>query len=647
MAGIFDIGKTGLDAAQVRMSVIGHNIANVNTEGYSRQNVTQENAEGQNFSFGFIGHGTRLTNIKRSYNEFLGREILNAQANQSDSQAQYQQVKQIDNLLGDASISLAPALENFFAGLQGVTADANSTPARQSFLSAAQQLVGRFNDMSDRINQIRADVEGQVVSSVQQVNTLATQIAKLNNLIAQAEQGNSNQQANDLRDQRDNLATQLSQVIQTTTVEQADGTYNVFIGSGQPLVINTTVSRLAVTESAEDLTRNGIALKTATGSVIELPETSLTGGALGGLLEFRRTTLDQTQSALGRMATAFTSTMNAQHRLGIDQKGRQGGDLFSVSPPFVIANTHNTGNAQLSAAVVDATALTGSDYRLQFNGAQYQVTRLSDGQQQSFASLPQTVDGVQFTLNSGAFATNDSFVIRPTFNGANQLQLLVNDTTTVAAAAPVVAAKASSNTGNGSISDVQIDTNYWASPLSSALTLTYDASTQTVGGFPAGQPISVTRNNSTTNYAAGSNVPWVDRAIISFGGIQFTARGQPNNADTFTLGPNVGGVGDNRNAVKLGKLQSTPLLNGGSATYQDVYAQLVNQIGNRTQELQVGGDAQQKLLTQIQQTQQAESGVNLDEEAANLMETQQAYNAAAQVMKMAQSMFDAILQLGQ
>ena len=275
----------------------------------------------------------------------------------------------------------------------------------------------------------------------------------------------------------------------------------------------------------------------------------------------------------------------------------------------------------------------------------YRMTRLSDGT--TFGSgLPQTVDGVDFNIAAGTQVAGDEFLIKPTVNGASGISVAITDVAKIAAAAPIRTAATSANLGAGQISAGSVDATYTVGTVTPPVTLTYNSAASQLTGFPAAMPVTVTVGNVSTVYAAGAPVPYTPGATISFGGLSFRLSGAPAGGDTFTLGPNTSGVGDNRNALLLAALQTTNTLAGGTASYQSAYGQLVNTIGNKAHELEVTSSSEQKLLSQAVQAQQAESGVNLDEEATNLLRYQQAYQAAGKVMQTTSALFDILLNLG-
>ncbi|MFA5171231.1 MAG: flagellar hook-associated protein FlgK [Sulfuriferula sp.] len=641
---ILSIGQSALAAAQIGISVTGHNIANASTLGYSRQVVVQGAAPAQNFGFGYLGSGVDVNNVQRMYSDFQAAQVRSSQTIQSGFSSYYTQISQIDNMLANTTSGLSPTLQNFFKGIQGLSADPTSAASRQASLSSANTLASRFQGMGAQLDQMGQGVNTQITSSVGTINSLSTQIAQLNQSIVLAQGATAaGQPPNDLMDQRDQLVMDLSKQIKATVVKQYDGQYNVFIGNGQPLVVGGQTYQLSTAISPTDPSRTEVAYKSINGTTAILSGSTLTGGALGGLLDFRNQSLDPAKNALGRVAIGLATTFNAQHRLGQDLNGNPGGDFFAVGTPTVAASTNNTGTATLTASISNVSALTTSDYTVNYNGTGYQVTRMSDGVVTPLTTSPQTIDGVDFTT-AGVPATGDSFLVRPTVNGAPAFAVKITDPSLIAAAAPIITAAPTTNTGSGQISAGSVDASYLSAPLAAPVTLTYAAGQLT--GFPATQAVTVTNGGTSTTYPAGSPVPFTAGATISFGGMSMVISGTPANADTFTVGPNTGGIGDNRNALLLGALQTTNTLVGGTANYQDAFAQLVATVGNKTNELKVTSDAETQTLSNLTQAQQSLSGVNLDEEASNLLRYQQAYQAAGKVMQIASQLFSTLLTIG-
>jgi len=553
-SNILSIGTSALAAAQVGISTTGHNIANANTEGYSRQKVTQGAAQAQNFGYGYVGQGTTVTSVTRVFNDLLAKQVVNSQSSSQSINTYKSQLSTIDSMLSDSTAGLNPAMSDFFASLKSVTANASDIPTRQSMMSSAQSLASRLNMMGNRLGEMQSDVNTQISGHVTSVNGYAEQISKLNQAIENSISvfGNT---PNDLMDQRDLLVSELSKVIKTTVVPQGQGSYNVFVGNGLPVVVGNDTFKLTTTSSPTDASRLEVGYVSQS-KVTVLGKESLVGGVLGGLVQFRSESLDQTQNSLGQIALSLASEFNTQHRAGFDLNGNAGIDLFSIPTPVVSKNTGNTGNATISSAVVTPTSVTSSDYKLKYDGTNYSVIRTADGQSSNFASLPQTVDGLSFNLDSGAMNAGDEFVIRPTKYVADSFKLNFTDPNLLAM-----------------------------------------AGTSSLGG-----------------------------ATVS-------------------------GGSDNENGILLSKLELSASVQGpNNATvkqsFSSAFAHLVSTVGNKAHELNVTGASEDQILSSAKAALQSESGVNLDEEATNLIRYQQAYQAAGKMMQIATDLFNVLLQLG-
>lgn len=643
---IFNIGQSALTAAQVGISTTGHNIANASTAGYSRQVVVQTTAQAQNFGYGYVGQGTEVSTIKRVFSELLAKQVTNTQSTSSKINAYSAEMTKIDNMLADASAGLSPVLQDFFSSIQNLTSNPSDASIRQAMLSSAQSLANRFHSIGDRLGEIRDSVNSQLTSSVNLVNSYATQIAELNDIIEKSVSANGNP-PNDLMDQRDQLIAELSKETKTTVVPQSGGSYNVLIGNGLPLVIGIDTLSLTTVNSPTDASRLEVAYQSQTKTTI-LGSDSLSGGTIGGLLQFRANSLDGIQNQLGQIAVVLAGTFNAQHAQGLDSNGDPGKAFFTVPEPTAAASTANTGTATLTSTIADATAITSSNYRLRFDGTNYNITRLSDKSVQSFTSLPQTLDGLTFSV-SGSMAAGDDFLIKPTANAASTFNLAISDIDKIAVGGPVLSAAASSsNTGTATISAPVASTTYAASPLSAAFSLTYNSGPNTLTGFPATEAVTVTSGGMSTTYAAGSPVTYVSGATVSVAGLSFVMSGTPNNTDQFTITPNTTiAPGNNQNGLLLAELQSQGTINNSSTTYASAFGQIVSAVGNKTRELQVTGAAEEQALALVTAAQQSESGVNLDEEATNLLRYQQAYQAAGKMMQIASQLFDVLLSIDQ
>jgi flagellar hook-associated protein 1 FlgK len=853
-SGFFNIGISGLNAAQAGLLTSSHNIANASTVGFSRQYTVQSTNNPLFTGAGFLGQGTNIQTVQRAYNDFLQKEVRIAETNVSELTAFANQINQIDNLLADPSAGLSPALQGFFKASEEAAANPASIPARQAMLSSAHALVARFGALDQQLSQMRSGVNTQITNEVGVINSLVGQIASINERIIVAQAAASAQPANDLLDQRDTLVSALNKEIKVSIQVETDGSYSVFFGSGQPLVVGGQTYAMVAKPSREDLAQTEIALRAPSGQVMDIPESLITGGTLGGLLRFRSESLDVAQNNLGRVAVAMTSTINAQHRLGRDLDGDVAGDLFHSGSSSVLGAPDNAGTAVVNVNI------TLSDYRVEYDGTDYNVKRLADDTTTTFSSIPLVVDGIRLeiqtgtpqagdvfivrpgelpanrvtklqsasdvvlttsgsnlqTLNdsdfrltmtapgtfsltrlsdevvwtgrgvtadaaiadlnskfspqgfwleidSGAAMVGDSFLIRPTRNAARDISLAVTDPRDLALAQGFRTAAVVTNGGTGKISAgsvVRTDV-----PLSAPVALAYEASSNSLTGFPVGSTVIVGSTTYTINsaaqrvpFVAGANysfggtgfmlagapndadtfvvnpppaasapggantgagtiaagivnsasstpaelvtlnyrqadvgtglparltgfpagstvtvrlpngstseysmnsadgfsdaaafadfIPFTDGATIEFNGMRFVVSGNPVDGDKFTIGPNTAATGDNRNVLAISALQLANGLGDGTATYQSAYSAMVSLIGNKTRETEVTLTAQENLVKQGNEAMQSVSGVNLDEEAANLMKYQQAYQAAAKMLDLSNKLFDLITGLG-
>lgn len=649
--GIFGISITGLRAAQMGLTTTGHNITNASTPGYNRQEIVQSTNTPLYTGAGFLGQGTNVSTVKRIYSQFLDNQVQSAQTQSSYLDTYYAQISQLDNMLADPSAGLSPALQDFFAGVHDVAANPASVPSRQSMLSSSEALASRFQALNQRFEEIREGVDSQISSSVSLINSYAQQIASLNHQVVIAEAGGNGQPPNDILDQRDHLVAELNKEINVSVVKQDDGSYNIFMGKGQALVVGQQALTLSARPMPDDPESMGVAYVNYGGSAQMLPQDSLDGGNLGGLLAFRSETLDPAQNELGRVAIGLAQTFNDQHRLGQDLNGDLGGYYFNVRGASgipsqnafpsakVVANTQNNPASGVPAVTLtDVTSVTSSDYTLARSATGFTLTRLSDNTALfSNAALPQTVDGLTIAAPA-AFSTGDSWLIQPTRDGAKDISVAISDTAKIAAAAPISTAAAYANTGSGTISAGSVNppppTN---ANLQDNVTIAFIDATH----------FSVTDNTTSTVLAASVLYDPLAGASVSYNGWTAALNGAPAAGDSFTVGPNTGGVSDNRNALLLAGLQTTNLLAGSTATYQSAYSQIVSSIGVKSRDINVTGQAQASLVAQTQQAQQSMSGVNLDEEAANLLRYQQAYQASGKMMQIATTLFETLLSLGE
>jgi flagellar hook-associated protein 1 FlgK len=543
--GLLGTAASGLQAFQRAISVTGNNISNANNENYSRQRVELGTRQSSFTGQGYIGNGVKIESIERMFDQFTVDRLREASSSTSQYETLFRFSERVTNLLGDTDAGLGAGLESFFDAVQTLANDPASIPARQLLLSESDSLVARLQNLDSQLDSMRREISGNLDNIVTEINGLSAAIADANRSIVEASQA-SGAVPNDLLDQRDGMINRLSELVAVRTVQQDDGAVNVFVGSGQALVIRFLDSPLQTVRNDFDASRSEIAM--VSGGAAAVITDNLSGGKLGALLDFRDQVLDSAQNSLGRIAVSLGTAFNAQHTAGMDLDGVAGTNYFSVTTPLVAGSTNNTGTATVSAVFDSANTdnLTTEDYTLAFNGA-WTASRISDGQAVTMtgsgtAADPFLFDGLSVEVTAGAVA-GDRFQIRPTRSGAAGMGLLISNPREIAAAA-----------------------------------------------------------------LAGSPAP-----------------------------------GDNSNALLLAGLQTLQTMENGTTSFQGAYGQLIAQLGTQTRSAEISAEAQGALLAQAQESRDTLSGVNLDEEAADLIRFQQAYQAIAQVISVADTTFQTLL----
>jgi flagellar hook-associated protein 1 len=654
-SNLINLGLSGLNAAQWGLTTTGQNISNASTPGYTIETPVYAESAGQYTGSGYLPQGVSTVTVTRQYSQYLTTQLNNAQSSGSSLSTYNTLISQLNNLVGSPTAGIASAITSYFTGLQNVSNNASSLATRQTAMSGAQTLVNQINAAGQQYDALRQSVNTQLTNTVSQINSYTQQIAQLNGQIAQA--STQGQPPNQLMDQRDLAVSNLSQLIGVNVVN-SNGSYSVFMSNGQPLVSSTNSYNLGTAPSTGDTSELSVQYLGQAGAnpaaaPQNLPDSKVTGGTLGGLLAFRSQTLDPAEAQLGAIAVSFASQVNAQNSLGITLSGAQGGALFSVGGPTVYANTQNTGNAQLNVSFANPAQPTTGDYTLAFNGSTYTLTDNSTGNVVGSAtSLSQPINGLNFST-TGTMKAGDSFTVEPTRGALNSFNTAVTDPSAIAAAAPVLGSATASNTGTGTITQGTVTAGY--TMPNATTTLSYNGTGLT--GFPAGSTVTVTAGTppTTTTYnttttpvipyssATGATLTINNATAGNMNGVSVTISGAPANGDTFTIGPNTGASNDGRNALALSNLSNAKAMAGGTVTLTGAYANYVNQIGNQTNQIQTSSTAQAALVTQITTAQQSVSGVNINEEAANLLQYQQLYQANSKVIQTAQTLFQTLL----
>ncbi|MGA8706793.1 MAG: flagellar hook-associated protein FlgK [Steroidobacteraceae bacterium] len=622
-------GVTGLLAFQTALDTISNNVANVNTPGYSEETANLATNPSTPTPNGAIGNGVNVDGITRSYSNFLDAQTRAATSSYNQFNTTAGLASNIDNMFSDPSSGLSASLQTFSQTIQSMANSPTQSSTRQAVLSQAQALVSQLQGYQSQLDQLNGQVNTQIQSEASTISSLAQSIANLNQSIMAAQNNGSGQQPLSLLDQRNNLVDQLSQDVNVSTVQQSDGSLSVFIGSGQALVVGARSATLSATPDQFASGQLDLSLTTPNNSTDITSQVS--GGTLGGLLQFRTQLLIPGQNALGQAAVTLTSLVNTQNEAGLDQNGAIGQALFAVGGPQVTPSQNNTGTADVTGVISNLGGLTTSNYDLEYDGANWHLTDTASGTTMPLAASTAggvtTLTGAGMTLTvTGAANAGDKFLVQPTGNAVAGLTLLTSDPSKIAAAGPLVTSAGSTNTGTASIATATVPNmaawtrgNYsidFSSPT--AYTVTDAGGTVGTGTYTPGTP-------------------------ISFNGINVTLNGTPAANDSFAIDDNANGTGDNSNALKLAAILDSKVLNGGSESLSDAVNAYVGTVGLQTSQAQNGATAQQSVMQSAQSAQQSVSGVNLDQEAANLVQYQQAYQAAAQVISTSNTLFNSLI----
>lgn len=648
MSGLLFIGTSALQAYRQALDTTGHNIANVGTAGYNRQRIDFVSRAGSLLNGHFIGNGVHTAQIERVYDNLLVNQVRANQSVASQLDAYYSGAYQLDGVLANAESGLQPSINSFFAAIQELANDPTSTAARQVVLGEAQTLADRFHAIDSQFNQSRDLTNQRLGAAVDEVNLLAESIARVNADVV-ASSGGAEGVSSDLLDERDRLIGALSELVDLNVVEQDDGALNIFIGNGQSLVLGTQAATLATQPSALDASRLDITLDLGSGPQIITRQ--IGGGQIGGLQNFREQVLDPARNRLGLIALGMSAALNDQHHLGLDLNGLPGGDLFSMGSVQVLEPAAIGG--AVTASFDSIRNLTGSDYEVVFDGASFIMTRLSDHTTTVLAAGDNIVDGLNINIDPTGAVAGDRYLIQPTRNAAGSIDLLINDPSLLAAAGPLYGHAAldvsgnPANTGDAVIGGL-VNQSMTGLPLAGEIQLVYD---QAVGGFQVFYPGSVPGTDPADDFIAYDNTDPATIAGITvpgsqfdaIGGISFSLSGIPADGDSFVIANNTTADSDNSNALRLADLQEFAYFIQGDATFSETYAELVSQVGSQARQAEINLNAQEGLLAQSQAAVDARSGVNLDEEAARLIQYQQAYEASAQVISVASTIFETLL----
>ncbi|MCK7551842.1 flagellar hook-associated protein FlgK [Marinobacter goseongensis] len=673
MAGLINIGLTGVLSHQTALNTTGNNITNANTPGYSRQEVQFDTQSGQRTGAGSVGSGVSITNIRRLANEFLSQQLREDTTLYGEQDTLRSELSRLDNLLGSETTGLSDALNNFFASLQNAAEDPASLPQRQLVLSEGQQVVNRFQALNQEFIQQRESVKTQMQQGVKDANTLLQSIAELNLAISESPGLAEGKMPNELLDKRDDALRELSELVGIKVTPTEGSQVNVSLNNGLSLVVGSNAAEFGTRESAQDPTSLEFTLRN--GGRTLMVDNQINGGKLGGLRRFESEALRPAFEELGRVAIALSDALNHQHEIGLDLEGELGGRFFTdinnaaAQQGRVIANANNQvpQNGQLAVEITDSGVLEAGNWTLQFSGdgRSYELVDNATGEIANQGRLPDPVDseismpGFNIRIEGGTFNAGDKYLIQPTRNAAANINMEVEREEDLAFASPVRAESDLGNSGTGKINQGKmLDVR---NPFTNSLLPSFRSEGELTNGplevrfadDGAGNLVfSVFDNNGDAiidekPYQAGiSNKLFSENPGdgAEYQGFQFEISGNPAVGDVFSIDFNENGVSDNRNAEFLAALGTANTMNGGTQNFTEGYAGLVEAVGVKTRQSQLDSDAGATLLEQSTNQRESVSGVNLDEEAGKLIQYQAAYNASAQVMSVAQDLFNTLLQ---
>lgn len=641
MSGLLSVGTRALQANQVMLQTAGNNIANVNTPGYSRQSAVLQTTTGQFTGGGYIGKGVDIQTIQRNFSAFLTRQSALASATGAADSSRADKLKQLEGLFPGGTAGLGATINDMLNAFSDVANAPTDLTARTVALTRVDEAAKRMRSASQNLDDLQSGVAQELGQKVSNINSLAQSIADINDKIARTQ--GSGQPPNDLLDQRDQLVRDLNQYVQTSSITASDGTVGIFLAGSQALVLGSTVSPVSIVkDDFGDPLKSKLAISRG-GQVITLDENALGGGEVAGLLRFQNNDLVEGRNLLGRLTLAISTSMNNQHQLGLDLDGNAGGNLFTptvfgagnILKPSAPA-TLNTGTASLALSISDVTQFVASDYEMNFTSATSgTMTRRSDGVVTAFTSVPVTIDGLNLSIPSGSANPGDRFLLKPFSTTASNISAEFSAPRALAVASPVAGSLGTGNTGSMQLSSLLARSNPVAlTPV--VLTFTGANSYTRSDEIPA--------NATTFTYTSGQVIEGTTPATNPLSQWSLTLQGVPKAGDTFTVQQQPAAFRNLNagNASAMTGLRDVAMFDGSALS--DGYASLISQIGIRTQSANYSAEVSSSIAANLERDRTGVSGVNLDEEAAKLLQYQQAYQASAKMMQIAQGIFDTLIQ---
>ena len=654
---LMNVGVSALNANQQALTTVGHNIANVNTPGYSRQTVYTNALHGQNMGNGFIGKGVQVATVMRNYSALLNRQSNAANAIHAADTSRLQGLMQMQDVFEGGDGSLGAAVTNMMNAFVDVQAAPSDATGRNVVLTRMSELAARFHAASNMLEEQDYSTAQQLRNNALLVNDKASQVARLNNEISRALA--TGHQPNDLLDARDQVIREINQYVQTTQVAADDGSISLFVGGSQALVLGINSGQLSVEETKEypGSQRMALYFSQPGGQQLELTAAMVGGGEIAGLLKFRNEDLAEGRNLLGRLAMTIGHELNLQNQRGLTLNGQQGGALFALPTTSTgygnITGYSNIGPGAATTQVMDASQLKPSEYRLIFEGSPVApvLTRMSDGKVFNATSTPPLnmgnlatgfdADGLRFIVPAATLAaavSGNSMLFKPFSTAASEIEALVHNPDELAAASALTANINKNNTGKLQLTQLGANDFTGIPAAQDPVRLTFDGAGQVT--------YQIYDHLSSTWSAASAPMDYTPGQPITINGWSITLTGTPAAGDTVDVANALDfGEAFRLNAGNAGAfldLRDKKVFDQGT-TLSDGFSAAMAVVGTRTQSVQLAEKLSSTVAKNLEMDRTAVSGVNLDEEAARLLQYQQAYQASSKVIQIAQSLFDSVL----
>lgn len=652
---LYQLGVSGLMTAQRQLSTTSHNINNADTVGYTRQRADQIVTEPLFEGGSYYGTGVQISDVKRIYNEFAYEEQLTAQTRYSYTGDLNSRLDGLDTSMSQGSSIVLGAMDQLYTAVNAVTDQPSDNGMRRMLLNQA-------GTTSTEIKSFQANLESQIGMLNSEIENAATEVTLLSKRIATLNQEimasmNTGGQPNDLLDQRDQLVMELAEYTDVSTLQNPNNTISVFIGNGQMLVAETLPLSMKAVPSQFDPSKKELVLNNNNHDIAL--EEQVLGGKIQSIFEYRDNHLQGAINEVGLVILALSDTFNQQQSEGLDLNAMQGKNIFKdindavVSKARVLQDKKNTGNLASQVNITDVSKLTSDSYKLAYDGANYTLTNETTGDSSVLtedlpvgSGLYSTNEGFQLQLNSGIPAAGDKFQIVPTRGASNNFAVVMSDTDHIAASSAVEVYADSNNVNTGKIEIAQVYDPVAAKTLVAAGDLTVE-----VLENPPGTTTYTVTDHTGTTIASGPyttspmsvDVPPAPATALFSIKLEGQLTGvAPNGPEKFTIS-DVYGAGNSQNMLAVAETQARSVIRG-NMTLSEAMGSAASVVGSNASAAESSYEVADSLLEQSTARAQEISGVNLDEEASNLIRYQQAYQASSRIISTAQTLFDTLMQ---